>query len=76
MTLNLLPAGQSGIVSALMPGGAIRRRLLDLGLIEGTRVQCLRRALTGDPAIYRFRGTMVALRREDSSRICVEVGGQ
>ncbi len=75
MTLNRLSAGQCANVTALLLGGAIRRRLLDLGLIEGTRVCCVRRALTGDPVIFSFRGTMVALRREDSARICVEVVG-
>ncbi len=73
MTLNRLSAGQTAKVTALLLGGAIRRRLLDLGLIEGTQVRCVRRALAGDPVIYSFRGTMVALRREDSARICVEV---
>lgn len=73
MTLNRLAAGQTANVTKLLLDGAIRRRLLDLGLIEGTQVRCIRRALTGDPVIYGFRGTMVALRREDSAQICVEV---
>lgn len=75
MTLNRLSAGQSGTVSGLLLTGAIRRRLLDLGLIEGTKVRCVRRSLAGNPVIYSFRGTMVALRSEDSAQICVEVGG-
>ena len=72
MTLNRLSAGQSGTVSGLLLTGAIRRRLLDLGLIEGTKVRCVRRSLAGNPVIYSFRGAMVALRSEDSARICVE----
>lgn len=75
MTLNRLSAGQTAKVTALLLGGTIRRRLLDLGLIEGTQVRCVRRALAGDPVIYSFRGTMVALRWEDSARIRVEVEG-
>ena len=75
MTLNRLAAGQTASVTALRLTGAIRRRLLDLGLIEGTRVRCLRRGVAGDPVIYGCRGTMVALRCEDSARICVEVDG-
>ena len=72
MTLNRLAIGQTACVTALCLTGAIRRRLLDLGLIEGTRVRCVRRALAGVPVIYSFRGTMVALRREDRARIGVE----
>ena len=64
-----------GMVLILLLTGAIRRRLLDLGLIEGTKVRCVRRSLAGNPVIYSFRGTMVALRSEDSARICVEVDG-
>lgn len=75
MTLNRLAVGQTASVTALHLAGAIRRRLLDLGLIEGTCVRCLRRGAAGDPVIYGFRGTMVALRCEDSARICVEVDG-
>ena len=75
MTLNRLAAGQTARVTALRLTGAIRRRLLDLGLIEGTCVRCLRRGAAGDPVIYAFRGTMVALRCEDSARVCVEVDG-
>ena len=51
MTLNRLSAGQSGTVSGLLLTGAIRRRLLDLGLIEGTKVRCVRRSLEGNPVI-------------------------
>lgn len=51
--------------------GAVRRRLLDMGLIEGTRVKCLFKSPLGDPIAYRVRGTVVALRKEDSAKIFV-----
>ena len=52
--------------------GSMRRRLQDLGLIEGTRVECLQRSPSGDPTAYLIRGAVIALREEDSSKIIVE----
>ena len=43
-----------------------------LGLTPGTEVVCLRRLPLGDPAVYRWRGIEVALRRRDAERIEVE----
>jgi ferrous iron transport protein A len=50
----------------------MRRRLLDMGLIEGTRVECLQKSPAGDPVAYFVRGAVIALRSEDSAGIWVE----
>ena len=47
----------------------LNQKLSRLGLTPGTEVLCLRRLPLGDPAVYRWRGTSVALRRRDASRI-------
>lgn len=69
-----------GQLSELEPGGRacvleiqgdMGRRLQDLGLIKGTEVICLQRSPLGDPAAFRIRGAVIALRCEDSS--CVRV---
>ena len=49
-----------------------RRRVQDLGLVPGTRVTCVRRALSGDPIAYRIRGAVVALRKCDAAQIEVQ----
>ncbi|MBQ6431547.1 MAG: FeoA domain-containing protein [Oscillospiraceae bacterium] len=72
-TMDLLREGDCARILSLRLRGAMRRRLLDFGMIEGTCVRCLRISPSGDPVIYRVRGTMLALRRQDSSRIAVEV---
>lgn len=72
-TLDHLCEGQCARITRLDLRGAMRRRLLDFGMIEGTTVRCLRKSPSGDPVIYRVRGTMLALRRQDSGRIAVEV---
>ena len=50
----------------------IRRRLLDIGLVEGTDVSCLQKSPAGDPVAYLIRGAVIAIRSEDSSQIVVE----
>ena len=72
-TLDLLCEGECARIARLGLRGAMRRRLLDFGMIEGTTIRCLRKSPAGDPVIYRVRGTMLALRRQDSRMIAVEV---
>ena len=71
-TLNHLREGQSARIKTLRMPGAMRRSLLDFGLIEGTRVRCLGSGHAGDPVLYCVRGTVLALRRQDSRCIAVE----
>ncbi|MFR8331047.1 MAG: FeoA family protein [Oscillospiraceae bacterium] len=49
MTLNDLKIGQSGIITAVGGEGALRLRLLDMGLIPKTRVRVQKVAPMGDP---------------------------
>lgn len=72
MTLDRLPVGQEGRVRELLPRGGIRQRLMDMGLIEGTKICCVRKSPGGDPVIFCFRDTMIALRNEDSVNVLVE----
>lgn len=71
-TLADLPVGQRARVTALCTKGSIRRRLLDIGLIENTQVECLGRSPAGDPSAYLIRGAVIALRKEDSKTILTE----
>ena len=73
MTLEKLRPGQAGTVLALRREGPLRRRLRDLGMVEGARLQCLGRSPLGDPSAYLICGAAIALRRSDSCRIEVEV---
>ena len=49
MTLKDLKTGQSGIVERLEGTGALRRRLIDMGVTPGTRIQIKTIAPLGDP---------------------------
>ena len=69
--LSRLREGQDAVVISLGLSGSIRRRLIDLGLVENASVRCLQKSPWGDTAAYLIRGAVIALRREDSSRILV-----
>lgn len=71
--LHLIPCGKTARVKELNAAGNIRRRLLDLGLVNGTLVASLRRSPSGDPTAYEFRGAVIALRSEEASKIMVEL---
>ena len=71
--MDRLPEGSAAMVTELLTTGSMRRRLQDIGLIEGTRIECLLRSPAGDPAAYLIRGAVIALRAEDSSRVRVEL---
>ena len=63
--LSDLAPGQRGTVRALGATGAMRRRMLDIGLAPGTGVECLGRSPAGDPSAYLIRGAVIAIRASD-----------
>lgn len=69
--LSDLKQGQKAKVRELKSTGNIRRRLLDIGLVEGTEVECLHKSPTGDPTAFLIRGAVIAIRSEDSSNILI-----
>lgn len=71
MTLADLPPGAPAKVLSLEAQGALRRRLLDLGLVTGTLVSAIGRSPAGDPTAYRIRGAVMALRAEVAGQVRV-----
>ncbi len=69
--LQELAVGERAIVESLHMTGGIRRRLLDIGLVENTLVECVGKAPGGDPIAFCIRGAVIALRCEDCRRIYV-----
>ena len=71
--LSGLKPGEKGIVQAVslaLPGHE-RRRVMDLGIVPGTEIEAVMRSAGGDPTAYRVRGTLIALRQEQSQWILV-----
>lgn len=72
-SLSTLGEGQLGRVTSITSTGPMRRRLQDLGVVEGTPIRCLQKSPSGDPVAYLIRGAAIALRREDSQRILIHL---
>ena len=68
-TVNELELGEIGIVNKIVGEEAIKRRLLDLGLIEGTDIKPVLVSPSGDPRAFEFRGSLIAIREEDAENI-------
>ena len=73
ISLYNLPIGSFGKVKKLTAEGNVRRRMLDLGLVDNTTVEALRRSPSGDPIAYQIRGAVIALRSEEASKILIRV---
>ena len=71
--LSELEEGQTGRVRDILATGSMRRRLQDLGIIQGTGIECLLKSPCGDPIAYFIRGAAIALRAEDSNDILVSI---
>jgi len=72
MTLDQLKIGQHATVTVVGGEGALRRRLLDMGITPRTAVMLRKRAPLGDPIEIRIRGYELTLRLEDAQKIEVE----
>ena len=72
MTIGELAVGQSGVIARVEGEGALRLRLLDMGLIPGTRVTLQKIAPLGDPIQIRVRGYALTIRREDARKIVLK----
>ena len=69
--LSDISPGQHAVVAKLVAKGNMRRRLLDIGLVENTDVECVGRSPWGDPSAYLIRGAVIAIRSEDSGDVLV-----
>jgi len=76
MTLDRLPPGKTATIRKVGGTGALRLRLLDMGIIPRTRV-CVRKvAPLGDPLEIRLRGYELTIRMDDARKIEVESCGE
>ncbi len=71
-TLVDIEAGREAVIVKIRGGGAIRQRLLDMGVTRGTKVKVERHAPLGDPIEISVKGYLLALRGEEAAEIFVE----
>lgn len=69
MTLDELQVGHSGWIVTVGGEGALRRRLLDMGLTPKTKVTVRKMAPMGDPIELYLRGYELTIRAEDAQKI-------
>ena len=72
MRLSSLAPGERGNVIKILAEGDMRRRLIDIGLVEKTEISCLGRSPLGDPSAYFIRGAVIALRKTDADAVLIE----
>ena len=70
-TLNQLKVGNSTKILNIKAEGGLKRRFLDIGLIEDTCVTCVAVSPQGDPKAFLIRGAVIGIRNCDSRSICV-----
>ena len=72
MSLSELRPGQQGRVRQIEGAGAVRQRLLDMGLLPDVMLTMERKAPTGDPVWIKLQGFEMALRKSEARMVAVE----
>ena len=73
VSLADIKVGQSGIVEALEGRGNIQHRLVDMGVVKGSRISVFKKAPLGDPVEVKIKGCAMALRMNEAAMISVAV---
>ncbi len=71
LTLGDLPLGGKAQILANQVQGSAGNKMLNLGLVQGSWVEVVRRSPLGDPRVYRVRGALVALRNQQAQEIWI-----
>lgn len=70
--LSELAPGESAPIVRILGDELVARRLMELGLVPGTRVEVVRHAPLGDPIELRLRQIHLSLRRSEAALVHVE----
>ncbi len=69
MTLSNVEIGQQAVVTKLHDNGAVKRRIMDMGITKGVEVTVTKVAPLGDPIELKVRGYELTLRKADADLI-------
>lgn len=69
VTLDQLNPGQSAKVKKIHGKGAVRRRLMEMGLTRGVEISVVKASPLGDPVDYLVRGYHLSLRKAEAEMI-------
>ena len=73
MILNHLEIGQRGKVTKIDGNSNLYQRFLDIGITEGSMIECVLESPWKNPKAYRIKGATIAIRNEDACAIKVEL---
>ncbi len=73
--LSNLKPGATGTVTRVKSTGQIRKRILDMGITTGVRVEVIRTAPLGDPVEFKLRGYLLTLRKSEADTVIVSTEG-
>ncbi len=65
--------GEKGRITAVSPCGALRCRMMEMGLVKGAELKVIRLAPSGDPVEVLLRGYSLALRKREALNVILEV---
>ena len=68
-----LKVGQKCQINDILINDALRRRLIDIGLIPSVMIECVGESPLGDPKAFLIQGAVIALRKEICEKIITEV---
>jgi len=71
-TLKEVKCGQTVTVSKINGTGAVKRRIMDMGITKGTELYLRKAAPLGDPVEITVRGYELSLRKADAEMILVQ----
>ena len=71
--LKDMKPGESGLIVTLHGSGNVKHRLIDMGLVHGTKIHVMKFAPLGDPVEIKVKNFELALRNSEAGMIDVEV---
>lgn len=74
--LSQMQPGEAGVVVKVNGSGNVKFRLIDMGVVKGSKLQVVKFAPLGDPIEIKIKGFSLSLRKNESEMIDVEVEGE
>lgn len=71
--LSRLEKGETGVIVRVNSRGALRQRLLDMGVVTGEEIRLKHKAPFGNPLEFTLKGYQISLRKAEAAEIMVEV---
>jgi len=71
--LSEIKAGETVIVENLYAKDLLKERMLALGMTKGALIEVIRKGPANNLTVYKIRGALIALRREEASLVHVSI---